>query len=91
MFFCIFDLPNFDAMNELAKSKIYQLLETIQDESILKQVMEDVAFYASKADSVDHLTKGQLKELDAAISEADLGKTISWDSYKKDLDEWRKK
>ncbi len=78
-------------MSELAKSKIYQLLETIQDESILKQVMENIAFYASKADSVDNFAKGQLKELDAAISEADLGETISWDSYKKDLDEWREK
>lgn len=78
-------------MSELAKSKIYQLLETIQDESILKQVMENIAFYASKADSVDNFTKGQLTELDAAISEANLGETISWDSYKKDLDEWREK
>ncbi len=78
-------------MSEAVKSKIYQLLETIQDESTLLQVMEEGTFYASKKDVADNLNPAQLVELDEAIKEADLNETISWTDFKNDLDEWRKK
>ena len=78
-------------MSEAVKSKIYPSLETIQDESTLLQVMEEVTFYASKKDVADNLNPAQLVELDEAIKEADLNETISWTDFKNDLDEWRKK
>ena len=78
-------------MSQVMKSKIYKLLDTIKDESVLNQLMEDVTFYASKTDAVDALTPNQLLELDAAIAEADLNETISLVDFKKDLNEWRTK
>jgi hypothetical protein len=78
-------------MSKTVKSKIYRLLDDIEDEAILNQVMEDVAFYATKKDIVDQLAPGQLKELDKAIEEADNKETISWDDFKKEMKEWKKK
>lgn len=77
-------------MNNPLKQKIYELLESIEDESILNQVMEDVTFYTSGQDVEDTISPKQLKELDEAISEADKGETISWDEFKKEMNEWRK-
>ena len=74
-------------MSKAVKSKIYQLLEDIEDEEVLNQVMEDVAFYATKKDVVDQLDTTQLKELDKAIEEADNKETISWDDFKKEINE----
>ena len=78
-------------MSKAVKSKIIQMLEDIEDETILNQVMEDVAFYATKKDIVDELNPTQLKELDKAIEEANNKETISWDDFKKEMNEWRKK
>ena len=72
------------------KSKIYELLDTIKDESTLVQVMEDVMFYASKDETVESLSPRQLNELDLAIAEVEKDETITLDEFKKDLDEWRK-
>jgi Arc/MetJ family transcription regulator len=78
-------------MSKAVKTKIYQLLEGIEDEAVLNQVMEDVAFYATKKDAVDELNANQLKELDKAIEEADNKETVSWDDFKKEMKEWKKK
>lgn len=78
-------------MSKLVKSKIYQLLEGIEDETVLNKVMEDVAFYATKKDIVDELDAKQLKELDKAIKEVDNKETISWNDFKKETNKWRKK
>ena len=78
-------------MSKAVKTKIYQLLDGIEDEVVLNQVMEDVAFYATKKDIVDQLAPDQLKELDKAIEEADNKETISWDDFKKEMKEWKKK
>jgi Arc/MetJ family transcription regulator len=78
-------------MSKIVKSKIYKLLENIEDEAVLNQVMEDVAFYATKKDIVDELNPKQLKELDKAIEEADNKETISWNDFKKEMNEWKKK
>ena len=77
-------------MHNSLKKKIYELLESIEDESILNQVMEDVSFYTSGQDVVDSISPKQLKELDEAISEADKGNTVSWDEFKKEMSEWKK-
>ena len=78
-------------MSKTVKSKIVQMIEGIEDETVLNQVMEDVAFYATKNDIVDELNPNQLKELDKAIEEADNKETISWHDFKKEMNEWRKK
>lgn len=78
-------------MSKVVKTKIYQLLESIEDETVLSQVMEEVYFYATKKDIVDELTPDQLKELDKAIEEAGNKETISWDDFKKEMKEWKKK
>ena len=78
-------------MSKALKTKIYQLLESIEDETVLNQVMEEVSFYATKKDTVDELSIQQLKELDKAIEEADNKETISWDDFKKEMNEWKKK
>ena len=67
------------------------MLEGIDDNTILNQVMEDVAFYTSKEDVVDELNTDQLNELDKAIAEADNKETITWNDFKKEMNEWRKK
>ena len=71
-------------MSKAVKSKIYRLLEEIEDDAVLNQVMENVAFYASKTDIVDELTANQLKELDAALEESEKKETISWNDLKKE-------
>lgn len=73
------------------KLKIYKLLEEIEDEDTLNYLMEEIAFYASKKDIVDELDTGQLEELDKAIKEAQNGDTISFEEFKKEMNEWRKK
>ena len=78
-------------MSKAVKTKIYQLLEGIEDKTVLNQLMEDVAFYATKNDIVDELSPTQLKELDKAIKEADNKEIISWDDFKKEMREWKKK
>ncbi len=76
-------------MSKIVKTKIYQLLESIEDEGVLNQVMEEVAFYGAKKDTVDELNGSELKELDKATEEADNKETISWHDFKKEMKEWK--
>ena len=78
-------------MSESIRTKINQLLNGINDETVLTQVMEDVTFYASKKDITDDLNPEQRNDLRVALNEADNNQTISWDDFKKELNEWRKK
>ncbi len=78
------------AMNESVKLKIHELVDSIEDKTTLMQVMEDVSFYASKKDIEYELNEAQLIELDEALAEVDRGETISWDEFKKEMDEWKK-
>ncbi len=78
-------------MSKSVKSKIIHLLEGIEDEAILSQVMENVAFYSNTKDITDNLTKAQIEELDLAIKETNNKKTIPLQEFKKEMNEWRKK
>jgi len=78
-------------MGDEVRSKIHQLIDSIEDENILRVVMEDVAYYANEKDVTDELNEQQLKDLDHAISEADNNETIDWDDFKKEMNEWRKR
>ena len=76
-------------MGDEVRSKIHQLIDSIENENILQLVMEDVAYYANEKDVTDELNEQQLEELDHAISEADNNETIDWDDFKKELNEYK--
>ncbi len=78
-------------MNEGVKSKIYELLNSIEDENVLQMVMEDIAYYANNKDIIDDLDEQQVKELHEAISETDNNEIIDWKDFKKEMDEWKKR
>lgn len=78
-------------MAEDIKFKIIKTLDTIDDENILIQVMEDVAFYASTKDVIDDLSASQLKDLDEAINQANNNDVIDWNDFKNEINEWRRK
>jgi hypothetical protein len=81
------------------KKKLHELIEGIDDEHILKVLNEDVIGYMittmdedtneDENDFEDDLTEEQLKELDEAIAEVDRGETITWEEFKKDMEETR--
>lgn len=75
-------------MSKAVKSQIYQMLEGTEDESVLNQLKDEVAFYASKKDIIDDLTTQQVNELNEAIKEADNKETITWEDFKKEMNEW---
>jgi hypothetical protein len=78
-------------MDSALKLRIVQMLNTITDENILTQVMNDVSFYAEKGDVTDVLSPQQMQELDAAILEADNDETVSWNDFKQEMKAWPRK
>jgi len=84
-------LAKISIMAEDIKFKIIKTLDTIDDENILIQVMEDVAFYASEKDIIDDLSVSQLKDLDEAINQANNKDVIEWNSFKNEINEWWRK
>ncbi|HEY8894760.1 MAG TPA: hypothetical protein VIM79_08085 [Niastella sp.] len=87
---------NKDKMNqEELKKKLHDLIDSIEDEHTLSVLHEDIVPYVienrtKEADEVeDDLTDEDLKELDEAIEEIDRGETISFEEFKKNMEEWR--
>ena len=78
-------------MSKEVKSKIYKMIDSIEDEKTLQMVMEDVAYYTSGNEVADELTKEQLQELDEAISQAENDETIDWNDFKKEMNGWEKR
>ncbi len=78
-------------MSNTVKDRIHKLVDDIHNEETLNQVMEDVAFYSSKEDVMNNLKADQLKELEAAMKEADNNEVISWADFRNELGEWKKK
>lgn len=78
-------------MTQDIKFKIIKILDGIDEESILIQVMEDVAFYAEEKDIIDDLSASQLKDLDDAINQANNKDVILWDDFKNEINEWQRK
>jgi hydroxymethylpyrimidine/phosphomethylpyrimidine kinase len=72
------------------KSKIYRMIDSIEDENILRMVMEDITYYTSNKDEADNLTKEQLEQLDEAISEGVNNETMNWNDFKRETNEWKK-
>lgn len=50
-------------MSKEVKSKIYQLIDSIEDENILQMVMEDVTYYASNKEITDELNEETIKRI----------------------------
>lgn len=92
-------MENKDKKNqEELKKKLHELIDSIEDEHTLNVLNEDVVPYVienrtkeadEEADEAeDNLTEEQLKELDQAIKEADEGKTISYEEFKRRMSKW---
>jgi predicted transcriptional regulator len=79
---------------EELKKKLHELIDSIEDEHTLSMLNEDVVPYVIENrtkeldDIEDNLTDEQLKDLDEAIAEADRGETISYEEFKKNMDQW---
>jgi hypothetical protein len=78
-------------MAQEIKFKIIKILDSIEEEDVLIQVMEDVAFYAEGKDIIDDLSASQLKDLDYAINQANNKDVVLWDDFKNEINEWRRK
>ena len=78
-------------MSEDVKTKIHEMIDAITDQSVLQMVAEDIQYYAANKDIVDELDAKQVSELDDAISEADNNDTTTWDDFKKEMNEWKKR
>lgn len=78
-------------MNNNIKPEIYKLIDSIEDESVLQMVKEDVAWYADKKDILDELDAAQLKELNQSLKEADNNETTDWNAFKNEMNEWKQK
>ena len=87
-------MENKDKNNkEELKKKLHELIDSIEDEHILKVLNEDVIAYMittldgdtneDEDDIEDDLTEEQLKDLDESIAEADRGETITLEEFKK--------
>jgi PHD/YefM family antitoxin component YafN of YafNO toxin-antitoxin module len=89
-------MDNKDKKNqEELKKKLHELIDSIEDEHTLSVLHEDIVPYVienrtKEADDIeDDLTEEQLKDLDESIAEADRGETISFEEFKKNMEEWR--
>ncbi|MEP6466761.1 MAG: hypothetical protein ABJB05_10670 [Parafilimonas sp.] len=78
-------------MSSELKSKIYELIDSIEDKNILQIWTEDVAYYAEKKDIIDELNEERQKELEEAISEVDNNEIIEWKDFKNEMNEWKKR
>jgi O6-methylguanine-DNA--protein-cysteine methyltransferase len=92
------NMENKDKKNqEELKKKLHELIDSIDDEHILNVLNEDIVPYVLENrtqeahDIEDELTEEQLKDLDESIAEADRGETISYEEFKKNMEEWRTK
>jgi len=78
-------------MNEDIRAGISRILDSINDENVLYMIKEDVAWYKGDKDILDELDDEQLADLEIGIKEADNNETVSWDDFKKEMGEWKKR
>ena len=77
-------------MNNELKSKIYRLVDSIEDESILQMIMEEISYYAGHMEITDELNEEHQRELHKGISEADEDEIIDWDDVEKETNELKR-
>lgn len=83
---------------EELKKKLHELIDSIDDEHTLSVLNEDIVPYVienrtkeadEEADEVEeNLTEEQIKDLENSIKEADEGKTMSYEEFKKRMSRW---
>lgn len=83
---------------EELKKKLHELIDSIDDEHTLSVLNEDIVPYVienrtkeadEEADEAeDNLTEEQQQKLEQAIKEADEGKTISHEEFKRRMSRW---
>jgi hypothetical protein len=83
---------------EELKKKLHELIDSIDDEHTLSVLNEDIVPYVienrtkeadKEADEVEeNLTEEQIKDLEDSIKEADEGKTMSYEEFKKRMSRW---
>jgi predicted transcriptional regulator len=79
---------------EELKKKLHELIDSIDDEHTLSVLNEAVVPYVienrtKEADeSDDDLTEEQQAKLEKAIKEADEGKTMSYEEFKRRMSRW---
>jgi hypothetical protein len=86
------------ANQEELKKRLHELIDNIEDKHIKMTLNEDVIEYVIQAwneetdgdedEMDDDLTEEQEQELDEAVKEADEGKTISQEEFKKRMSRW---
>ena len=88
-------MENKDKKNkEELKKKLHELIDSIEDEHTLSVLNEDIVPYVienrtKELDEEDeNLTEEQIKQLEKAIKEADEGKTMSHEEFKKRMSRW---
>jgi hypothetical protein len=88
-------MENKDKKNkEELKKKLHELIDSIDDEHTLSVLNEDIVPYVienrtKEADEAeDDLTEEQVQQLEKAIKEADEGKTMSYEEFKKRMSRW---
>ena len=92
-------MGNNDKKNqEELKRKLHELIDSIEDEHTLSVLHEDIVPYVienrtkeadKEADEVEeNLTEEQIKDLEDSIKQADEGKTMSYEEFKKRMSRW---
>jgi hypothetical protein len=92
-------MENNDKKNqEELKRKLHELIDSIEDEHTLSVLHEDIVPYVienrtkeadEEGDEVEeNLTEEQIKDLEKSIKEADEGKTMSYEEFKKRMSRW---
>jgi hypothetical protein len=81
---------------EQLKKELHEYIDSIDNKETLKMVHEDVSAYLKKDtsnenDEDNELTEEQERELDEAIRQADAGKTIGFDEFKRKMSGWHTK
>ena len=74
------------------KKKLHEFIDRIDDEAILNTLAEQITPYITKNTGKKNVVQDRSDEfqrkLDAAIAEANNGKTVSQKQFRKALDRW---
>jgi len=78
-------------MNNELKSRIYRLVDSIEDENVLQMIMDEISYYAGHQEIIDELNEEKQKELNKAISDADSDDEIDWEEFNKETNDSKKR
>ncbi len=77
---------------EELKKELHSLIDNIEDEELLNIVKEDIVAYQTEVqkdfDDLSYLTPEEIKELEEYANEDPEKDSISFDEFKKQMNEW---